>query len=59
MPRVDWVGREDALPPSALASLLAYLAVVGEWVTRQELANLPDVAEAGGLPYLRLSLHGA
>jgi predicted ATPase/DNA-binding SARP family transcriptional activator len=61
VPRVDWNGGQEPLPRNTPASLLAYLAVAGDWVARQELAYLyrPDDDEAGALQYLRLQLHRA
>jgi DNA-binding SARP family transcriptional activator len=60
-PTVVVGGREEALPANAPASLLAYLAVVRDWVPRSELAYLyrPDESEAQALQYLRLQLHRA
>ena len=47
-----------SIPPS---SLLFYLAVKGDWVSRSELAFLykPDETETEALTYLRLQLHRA
>ncbi len=61
VPRVDWDGGHVPLPRNTPASLLAYLAVAGDWVARTELAYLyrPDDDEASALQYLRLQLHRA
>jgi len=60
-PRVAWGDGDEPLPRSTPASLLAYLAAVGDWVGRPELAYLyrPDEPEAVALQYLRLQLHRA
>ena len=49
------------LTPNTPTSLLLYLALAGDWVSRQELAYLyrPDETEAAALTYLRLQLHRA
>ena len=61
VPRVAWGDREEPLPRNTPASLLAYLALAGDWVARTELAYLyrPDDDEASALQYLRLQLHRA
>ena len=60
-PRGAGGGRDEPLPRNTPASLLAYLAVAGDWVARTELAYLyrPDDDEASALQYLRLQLHRA
>lgn len=54
-PRFETEAVSDDLPLGKPASLLYYLAVRGEWVSRTELSVLyrPDMAEAGALNYLR------
>ena len=49
------------LTPSTPTSLLLYLALAGDWVSRQALAYLyrPDETESAALTYLRLQLHRA
>lgn len=51
----------ELLPANTPTSLLFYLAVSGDWVSRQELAYLyrPDEPETVALSYLRLQLHRA
>lgn len=60
-PSIDRAGRLELLPLNTPTSLLFYLAVAGDWVSRHELAYLyrPDDPEAAALAYLRLQLHRA
>jgi predicted ATPase/DNA-binding SARP family transcriptional activator len=58
LPSLDY---QETLPLNTPSSLLFYLAVKGDWVSRSELAFLyrPDDTEAEALKYLRLQLHRA
>ncbi|MDZ7708571.1 MAG: BTAD domain-containing putative transcriptional regulator [Trueperaceae bacterium] len=60
-PTVEVDGRREPLPFTTPTSLLLYLAVAGDWVSRYELAFLfrPDEPETVALQYLRLQLHRA
>ena len=61
MPSLILEGVQENLPLNTPSSLLFYLAVKGEWISRSELAFLykPDETEAEALRYLRLQLHRA
>lgn len=60
-PTYEQAGRSIALQLNVPTSLLVYLAVNGDWVSRSELAYLyrPDESESDALAYLRLQVHRA
>jgi predicted ATPase len=61
VPALESDGKLENLPLNTPTSLLFYLALKGDWVSRSELAFLykPDEVETEALRYLRLQIHRA
>ena len=61
LPSLEFDHKLQALPLNTPTSLLFYLAVKGDWISRSELAFLykPDETETDALRYLRLQIHRA
>ena len=61
VPALSGASGLQPLTPSTPTSLLLYLAIARDWVSRHELAYLyrPDDTESAALTYLRLQLHRA